>query len=163
MGRLIYSTLAVTTTVLSYSKYYYYSLIFTVLLATMSVLLNHWLVPQWDINGGAMASMLSYLVYFILLMAFIKWKIGVQPFSGQMLPVLLVVMALFGLNWVWSYLLTPWFANLFGKPVIGLFIDAALKSVLFLLVGLTAIYKLKVSKSVNDLIDKVLQVVKIKK
>jgi hypothetical protein len=34
MGRLIYSTLAVTTTVLSYSKYYYYSLIFTVLLAT---------------------------------------------------------------------------------------------------------------------------------
>lgn len=163
MGRLIYSTLAVTTTVLSYSKYYYYSLIFTVLLATMSVLLNHWLVPRWDINGGAMASMLSYLVYFVLLMAFIKWKIGVQPFSGQMLPVLLVVMALFGLNWVWSYLLTPWFANLFGKPVIGLFIDAALKSVLFLLVGLTAIYKLKVSKSVNELIDKVLKVVKIKK
>lgn len=163
MGRLIYSTLAVTTTVLSYSKYYYYSLFFTVLLATMSVLLNYWLVPHWDINGGAMAYMLSYLIYFVLLLAFIKWKIGVQPFSGKMMPVLVVVLSLFGLNWVWSSLLTPWFANLFEKPIIGLFIDAALKSSLFLITGLTAIYKMKVSMSVNDLIDKVLQFVRIKK
>ena len=163
LGRLVYSTLAVTTTVLSYSKYYYYSLFFTVLLAVMSVLLNHWLVPHWDINGGAMAYMLSYLIYFVLLLAFIKWKIGVQPFSGKMMPVLVVVLSLFGLNWVWSSLLTPWFANLFEKPIIGLFIDAALKSALFLATGLTAIYKLKVSSSVNDLIDKALQVVRIKK
>ena len=163
MGRLIYSTLAVTTTVLSYSKYYYYSLFFTVLLATMSVLLNYWLVPHWDINGGAMAYMLSYLIYFVLLLAFIKWKIGVQPFSGKMMPVLVVVLSLFGLNWVWSSLLTPWFANLFAKPIFGLLIDAVLKSSLFLFVGMGAIYKLKVSKSVNDLIDKALQFVRIKK
>lgn len=163
MGRLIYSTLAVTTTVLSYSKYYYYSLLFTILLAVMSVLLNHWLVPDWDINGGAMAYTLSYFLYFVLLLAFIKWKIGVQPFSGKMMPVLLVVLVLFGLNWLWSSLLTPWFANLFEKPIFGLFIDAALKSALFLVAGLTAIYKLKVSSSVNDLIDKALRAVRIKK
>lgn len=163
MGRLIYSTLAVTTTVLSYSKYYYYSLLFTILLAVMSVLLNHWLVPDWDINGGAMAYTLSYFLYFVLLLAFIKWKIGVQPFSGKMMPVLLVVLVLFGLNWLWLSLLTPWFAKLFEKPIFGLFIDAALKSSLFLVAGLTAIYKLKVSSSVNDLIDKALRAVRIKK
>lgn len=163
LGRLIYSTLAVTTTVLSYSKYYYYSLLFTVLLAAMSVLLNYWLVPHWDINGGAVAYMLSYLIYFVLLLAFIKWKVGVQPFSGKMMPVLVVVLTLFGLNWVWSSMLTPWFADLFDKPVIGLFIDAAMKSSLFLIMGLTAIYKLKVSKSVNDLIDKALRFIRIKK
>ena len=56
MSRLIYSTFAVTTTVLSYSKYYYYSLIFTVLLAGMSIGLNVWLVPKLDINGGALAN-----------------------------------------------------------------------------------------------------------
>lgn len=163
LGRLIYSTLAVTTTVLSYSKYYYYSLLFTVLLAAMSVLLNYWLVPHWDINGGAVAYMLSYLIYFVLLLAFIKWKIGVQPFSGKMMPVLVVVLTLFGLNWVWSSMLTPWFADLFDKPVIGLFIDAAMKSSLFLIMGLTAIYKLKVSNSVNNLIDKALRFIRIKK
>ena len=164
LGRLIYSTLAVTTTVLSYSKnYYYYSLLFTVLLATMSVLFNYWLVPRWDINGGAFAYTLSYFIYFALLLAFIKWKIGVQPFSGKMLPVLVVVMVLFGLNWVWSLLLTPWISNLFREPVLGLFIDAALKSVLLLALGLMAVYKLKVSGSVNDLLDKALRIVRLRK
>lgn len=156
-GRLVYSTLGVTTTVLSYSKFYYYSLIFTVLLACLSIGLNTWWVPKWDINGGALANVVSYLVYFILLIAFIKWRIGVQPFSGKMIPVMLVVLALFGLNWVWTALLTPWFASWFAKPVYGLLIDAALKSMLFVAMGLTAIYKLKVSQSVNDLVEKTFQ------
>lgn len=153
-GRLLYSTLAVTTTVLSYSKYYYYSLIFTVLLAGMSIGLNEWLVPKWDINGGALASVLSYFIYFMLLLAFIKWKVGVQPFSGKMFPVLVVVLVLFLVNWGWTAWLTPWFARLFAKPIYGLLIDAGLKSVLLLVLGLTAVYRLKVSQSVNDLIDK---------
>lgn len=155
IGRLIYSTLGVTTTVLSYSKYYYYSLIFTILLTGMSIGLNVWLVPQWDINGGALANVASSSVYFILLILFIKWKIGVQPFSGKMFPVLAVVLVLLALNWGWTALLTPWFSSLFAKPVYGLLIDAALKSLLFVAMGLTALYKLKVSKSVNDLIDRV--------
>ena len=155
MGRLVYSTLGVTTTVLSYSKYYYYSLLFTVLLAGMSIGLNAWLVPQWDINGGALAYVVSYSVYFVLLILFIKWKIGVQPFSGKMFPVLVVILVLFGLNWGWTALLTPWFAGWFAKPLYGLLIDAALKSALFVILGLTALYKLKVSRSVNDLIDRV--------
>lgn len=155
LGRLVYSTLGVTTTTLSYSKYYYYSLIFTILLAAMSIGLNTWLVPRWDINGGALAYTISYAVYYVLLILFIKWKIGVQPFSGKMLPVFLVILVLFGLNWCWTSLLTPWFAGLFDKPIYGLLIDAALKSSLLVALGLTAIYKLKVSQSVNDLVDKV--------
>jgi O-antigen/teichoic acid export membrane protein len=154
MGRLIYSTLGVTTTVLSYSKYYYYSLLFTVLLAGMSIGLNAWLVPQWDINGGALSYVVSYSVYFVLLILFIKWKIGVQPFSGKMFPVLVVILVLFGLNWGWTSLLTPWFAGWFVKPIFGLLIDALLKSMLFVVIGMTALYKLKVSNSFNDLIDK---------
>lgn len=156
LSRLVYSTFAVTTTVLSYSKFYYYSLAFTILLAGMSIGLNQWLVPKWDINGGAMANAVSYLIYFILLLVFIKWKIGVQPLSGKMIPVAMVVLALFGLNWLWTSFLTPWFASLFSKPIYGLLIDAILKSVIFVILGLSAIYKMKVSSSVNDLLDKAL-------
>ena len=162
LGRLIYSTLGVTTTVLSYSKYYYYSLIFTILLAAMSIGLNVWLVPRWDINGGALAYVVSYSVYFILLVAFIRWKIGVQPFSGKMFPVMLVVLVLFGLNWGWTALLTPWFSGWFAKPIYGLLIDAILKSMLLLALGMTAIYKLKVSRSVNDLMDKAMEKLSLK-
>jgi len=156
LSRLIYSTLGVITTALSYSKYYYYSLIFTILLATMSIFLNSWLVPQWDITGGALANVGSYLVYFVLLLAFIKWKIGVMPLSKKLLPVAAIVLALFALNWLWTSVLTPLFANLFENPIFGQIINAALKSALFLVLGMAALYKLKVSQSVNDLVGKVL-------
>ena len=155
LSRLIYSTFAVTTTVLSYSKYYYYSLIFTILLAGMSIGLNIWWVPKWDINGGALASVVSYLLYFILLLAFIKWKIGVMPLSKKLMPVAAVVLVLFALNWLWTSFLTPLIVKPFAKPIIGLTLDAALKTLVFFVLGMTAIYKLKVSQSVNDLLDRV--------
>ena len=154
LSRLVYSTLGVTTTVLSYSKYYYYSLIFTILLAAMSIGLNAWWVPKWDINGGALANVVSYLIYFILLVVFIRWKIRVMPLSKKLLPVAAIVLALFALNWLWTSTLTPLLMKTFSKPVIGLAINAVLKTAIFLALGMTAIYKLQVSQSVNDLIDK---------
>ena len=156
LSRLVYSTFGVTTTVLSYSKYYYYSLIFTILLAGMSIGLNAWWVPKWDINGGALANVVSYLVYFILLVTFIRWKIGVQPVSRKLLPVIVVILSLFLLDRLWTSALTPLLVKPFEKSVFGLAIDAILKSVIFLALGLTGIYKQKVSSSINDLIDKVL-------
>jgi len=155
LGRLIYSSFGVAITVISYSKYYYYSLIFTILLATVSVLMNRWLVPILDINGAALAGVLSYFVYYVLLLTFIKWKIGVMPFSRKLFPVAAIVLILFGLNWLWTIALTPWFANLFEKPIFGLAIDAAMKSVIFLVLGMTVLYKMKISASVNDLVDRV--------
>ncbi len=157
LSRLIYSTLGVITTALSYSKYYYYSLVFTILLAAMSIVLNSWLVPRWDITGGALANVGSYLVYFVLLLAFIKWKIGVMPLSKKLIPVAAIVLALFALNWLWTCVLTPLFANFFENPIFGLAINAALKSTLFLALGMVALYKLKVSQSVNDLIDRIIK------
>ena len=154
LSRLVYSTFAVTTTVLSYSKFYYYSLAFTIILATISFGLNAWWVPRWDINGGALANAVSYLIYFILLLAFIRWKIGVNPLSVKLLPVAAIILLLFGFNWLWTTLLTPVLANMFAKPILGQTLDALLKSVLFLVLGFVALYKLKVSQSVNDLIDK---------
>lgn len=158
LSRLIYSSLGVTTTALSYSKYYYYSLAFTILLASMSVGLNAWWVPKWDINGGALAQVVSYLVYFILLLAFIKWKIGVNPLSVKLIPVAIVVLVLFALNWLWTSALTPLIVKPFAKPVVGLAINAILKTILFLALGLMTLYKLKVSQSVNDLIDRGLKI-----
>jgi O-antigen/teichoic acid export membrane protein len=162
LGRLVYSSFVVMTTALSYSKFYYYSLLFTVLLVTMSLLLNNWWVPKWDINGGAMAHTISYLVYTLLLLVFVKWKIKVLPVSKKMFPVLCVVLAMFVLNWAWSMVLSPCFAGLFDQPIFGELLDAVLKTSVFLALGLTAIYKLKVSQSVNDLLDKAMRVVRLK-
>ena len=152
VGRLVFSTLDVSLTALSYSKYYYYSLIFTVLLATMSVLMNRWLIPVWDINGAAMAYTFSYIVYFVLLLAFIRWRIGVMALSKKLLPVALIVLVLFALDLAW----TTWLAPLLSGSLFGLCVNAVLKSSLFAVLGMFALYRMKVSQPVNDLIDRTL-------
>ena len=128
----------------------------------MSLVLNYWFVPRWDINGGALANMVSYFIYYILLLTFIKWKLGVMPISKPLLPVVVIILILLVLNWLWTMVLTPRFAGWFAKPVFGLAIDAVLKTVLFLALGLATIYKLKISQSVNNLIDKGLKLIRWK-
>ena len=154
LSRLVNSTLNVGITVLSYSKIYYYSLFFTILLTVLAWWLNARWVGDWGVNGAAMATLVAYMVHYTLLLALIRWKIGTLPLSSKQLLVVLVVGVLFGLDWLWSKSLTPWFVNQFDKQAIGLVVDSLLKSMVFLVVGLLSIYKLKISQSVNSLIDK---------
>ena len=58
--------------------------------------------------------------------------------------------------------MTPLLLKPFGKPIFGLALDAVLKTSIFLVLGLAAIYKLKVSQSVNDLIDKGMNMIRKK-
>jgi O-antigen/teichoic acid export membrane protein len=163
ISRLVNSTLNVGTTVLSYSKIYYYSLFFTILLTVLAWWLNARWVVEWGVNGAAFATLVAYMVHYVLLLTLIRWKIGTSPLSAKQLLVLLVVGVLFGLDWLWSKALTPWFVGLFNKPVYGLAIDSLLKTTLFLVIGLVAIYKIKISQSVNDVIDKGLQLLGLKR
>ncbi|MBR5630248.1 MAG: oligosaccharide flippase family protein [Bacteroidales bacterium] len=163
LSRLVNSTLNVGTTVLSYSKIYYYSLFFTILLTVLAWWLNARWVVEWGVNGAAFATLVAYMVHYVLLLALIRWKIGTSPLSAKQLLVLLVVGVLFGLDWLWSKALTPWFVGLFSKPVYGLTVDSLLKTTLFLVIGLVTIYKIKISQSVNDVIDKGLQLLGLKR
>ena len=163
ISRLVNSTLNVGTTVLSYSKIYYYSLFFTILLTVLAWWLNARWVVEWGVNGAAFATLVAYMVHYVLLLALIRWKIGTSPLSAKQLLVLLVVGVLFGLDWLWSKALTPWFVGLFSKPVYGLTVDSLLKTTLFLVIGLVAIYKIKISQSVNNVIDKGLQMLGLKR
>ena len=139
---------------LSYSKIYYYSLFFTILLTVLAWYLNARWVPVWGVNGAAFATLVAYMVHYVLLLILIRWRIGTSPLCGKQLLVLLIVVALFGLDWLWTSTMTPWFEGLFSKPVYGLVIDAALKSGFFLVTGMVTVYKLKVSESVNHVLDK---------
>ena len=162
LSRLINSSLNVGTTVLSYSKIYYYSLFFTVLLTLLAWYLNARWVPEWGVNGAAFATLVAYVVHYVLLLTLIRWKIGTSPICGKQLLVLLVVATMFGLNWLWSVSLTPWFEGLFVTPIFGLILDAVLKSVIILVIGLTIVYKIKISQSVNNVIDRGLKILHCK-
>lgn len=98
LSKLTNSTLSVGTSVLNYSKYYYFSLIFAFLQTALAIALNNSLVPVWGINGAAAATLLAYLLYYIALLGLVRGKVKTSPFSRAQLKTVAIFAALFALN-----------------------------------------------------------------
>ena len=160
ISRLINSTLNVGITVLSYSKIYYYSLFFTILLTVLAWYLNMRLVPVWGMNGAAFATLIAYLVHYILLLILIRLKIGTFPIEEKHIVVVLIMAVLFLLDNFWTVKVSASFIGCFGnlaigKIAIGPVVDGAIKTVLIIVIGIASVYFLKVSRPINEMIEKI--------
>ena len=85
---LIDSSFGIGLSVLNFSKYYYYSLIFTFTLVLITILGNLYLIPKLGITGASLAMFLSYLIYISLLLAFLYWKAKINPLSINQLKII---------------------------------------------------------------------------
>lgn len=158
LAKLVNTSMNIGTTVLSYSKYYYIQLIFTAILTTTAIVFNNVLIPKFEMVGSAMASLLSFVIYYALLLSAIAWKSKVHPFSWNMLKLVLIMVSLFVINWLSTrYVSAPLMASL-GNGIMVKFMEASLRTLTLCGLGLAAIYQMKISKQVNDLINKVLHV-----
>lgn len=153
--KIVNTSFNVGATVLSYSKYYYYSLLFTVILTVSAIYLNIKLIPLWGMDGSAMASLLSYLIYYALLLTFVMVKVKVNPLSVKELYVMIIIIVLFMMNFLLQKYITPFIMSLFNINIIAMFADAFCRTALLCVTGLLAVYKFKISKQVNDIIDKI--------
>ena len=154
MARLANSTFSISCNALNFSKYCYLSLIFTLLLTTMVIVFNIFFIPKWGINGSAFASFCSYVIYYLLMLAFVKWKVHVSVLSKVQMKVVAIIIALFLLNFVWAQTLTPLFALIPVKPLIVALVEALIKSCVLLALGVCAVYYWRVSDDVNGLIER---------
>lgn len=156
-SRLFNATYSVGTTVLGYSKYYYYSLFFTVLLTGLAITLNILLIPSWGINGAAMASLISTIVYTLLLLFLIRIKLHTTPFSKKQLYVVLIVAILYALSFLWDYTISKWILQIPIKDQYNLIINGILKTSILLLLGGVTVIKLKISPEINKILNKFYQ------
>ena len=154
LARLSNSAFSPAASPLAYSKYYYMSLVFTVLLTVSAILLNMWLIPIYGMNGSAFANFGSYLIYFLFLLSLVKWKLHISIFSWGHLKSLAVVSALFGLNLLWVRTVTPLFAMLPVKALFSALLDGVVKTCALTGIGVAAIYYWKISPEINNLILK---------
>lgn len=161
--KIINTSLNVGATVLSYSKYYYYSLPFTIILTTSVIVLNIKFIPLWGMEGAALASLISYLIYYSFLLTFVKWKVNVTPFSVKEFYTLLIIIALFLIDSILQNSISNCFIQLFEIEMLGQLLDSIFRTVALLSLGIFTIYKLKISKQVNDIIDKFLSLIKLTK
>lgn len=154
--KIVNTSLNVGATVLSYSKYYYYSLLFTVILTITAIYMNIKLIPLWGMNGAALASLISYMMYYLFLLIFVKIKVKVNPFSMRELYTFLIIFMLFMMDCLFQNYLSKYLLSIFKEGLLGQILDSIVRTSLFSMLGIVIIYKSKISKQVNDIIDKIL-------
>ena len=153
----------VSEIVLRYSKFYYVSLILTVILTTSAIILNNSLIPVWGMNGAAIASLLSYLIFYFLLLSLVRWKIKTSIFSWKQAQVVLLVLLLFLCDRLWTSFLTPLFLKLPLKVIYAQVIDAIVKSSTLLGSGILLTYLWRISEDANALIRNILNRFRLRK
>ena len=161
MVKIINTSFNVGSTVLSYSKYYYYSLLFTVILTVAAIFMNIKLIPIWGMEGAALASLISYCVYYVILLTFVNIKVKVFPLSLKHLYTLLIVVALFVVDYLLQKYVSDYLISLFSIEIIGQILDSVIRTLILFSVGIVIIYKSEISKQVNDIIDKFLSYFKL--
>ena len=158
LAKLVNSSLNIGVTVLSYSKWYYLQLIFTAILTISAILLNNSLIPILGMTGAAWSSIISFSIYYLFLLSLILWKTKISPFSWKELTVVLILVLMFVINWLSiEYISNPiiYFKyNGMGVKVA----EAILRTGIIVIIGLIIIYYTKISKEINDMINKMMGV-----
>lgn len=157
LARLSNSAFSISSNALSFSKYYYLTLVFTFLLTISSVVLNILLIPSMGMNGAALANFLSYFIYFIFLLILLRWKLKISLFSIGQLKIIAIIALLFGLNALWTSSLTPLIMKIPFNPLAVSILEGGIRTAVLVGIGITLVYCWKVSADVNRLIDKVIK------
>ena len=158
IAKFFNSTLFVSSSALNYSKYYYWSLVFTVMLTTMAVVLNVMLIPRLGMDGAALSHLFSYLTYYLCLLIVIRIKLDINILSSAQLKVAALIAGLLLLNFGWLKLVTPLFMKLPFSMMVDTMVDAAVKSIILLVFSVGVCYYWHISEDLNNLVRKVLRI-----
>jgi O-antigen/teichoic acid export membrane protein len=121
------------------SKYYRYDLFASVFLVFVTIATNFLLIPEYGINGAAMATAISILLFNFSRFIIIKVKMNMYPFS---LKTIYTFLLLFGI-----YFLLYFFPNS-GKA----FLDIIWRSLAVLIIFIPLGYYLNLSEDINKFI-----------
>ena len=141
LAKLVDAATGINTQILVYSKYYKYNLMFLLILAVLNIGLNVLFIKNYGLIGAAIATFVSLSIYNIVKYLFIKYSMGMSPFSLDTIKVLVISAFVFLLVYV-----LPMPANVI--------LSILFRSVLIVLLFVSSIYFSKVSLDFNSLVDK---------
>lgn len=123
------------------SDYYRVILIFGLLLAVITIVLNMLLIPIYGINGAAFATVISISLYNAAKLWFVYYKFGISPFSIGTVKTLMLILVMLAVFYFWEFGFHP-------------ILNIALKSALIGLIYGSVVYVMDFSNDITFLIDK---------
>lgn len=98
IGQWMIASFNVFNSTLSYSRFYAVTLLNSCVLTVSALLLNNALIPIYGMNGAALATILSDVAYYLLVVGITCIALRLQPFNRRHLLTIALILALFGLN-----------------------------------------------------------------
>jgi O-antigen/teichoic acid export membrane protein len=141
IGKLIDLGTGSNSQVIGTSNYWKVDFATNVIYTLLALPLNYILISRYGLMGAAYSTLLSLTVYNLMRFGFLWYKFGLQPYTWKDLQaVLLTAIAVPAVYYI---------------PHAGsIYLDAAIRTTVFCLLFVPAIYFLKVSGEINQLIEK---------
>ncbi len=142
VSQLILATFTICLTALNYSRFYAFSLLFSLVLTISAILLNNYLVPLFGMDGAAISNLVSYGVYFLLTIITVMTLSRIRVVDTRWWLILCLLIGIFAFNWLWQTYL----------PALNIWIDSLLRSFVLLGAGVLIAYKAELSPEINNLL-----------
>ena len=101
-SQLFIAVCTFTSSALNYSRFYAFSLLFSFILTTLSILLNNLLIPHFGMNGAAVSNLIAYAIYFLFITLTVRYTLHAPTFTRQHLKILLLILVILNLNFLWQ-------------------------------------------------------------
>jgi O-antigen/teichoic acid export membrane protein len=142
-SQLIIAVCSFTSSALNYSRFYAFSLLFSFILTTTSILLNNHLIPHFGMEGAAISNLISYAIYFVLIVLTVRLTLKTPTFTRQHLKILLLILVILNLNFLW----------LKHVPINNIWISSLLRTVVLMGGGCAVAWAKNLSPEINQQIQ----------
>lgn len=95
LSKLIEVSFTASHPIINTSRFYQWSLYYTLWCVVAAFLANVYFIPLWDVRGAAAATLLTTILGYALLQCVIKYRLGFTLVSGRMLRSLLLGLVLY--------------------------------------------------------------------
>ena len=139
-AKLIQMSFGCGPAILATSKFYKITLPFSIAMAVSVYFLNDYLIDLYGINGAAISTFIVLLIFTVLKIIYIRYKVKLQPFNFNSIKIFTSILLIYFFN---SYI------NLELSPLIEIII----RSIVILITYVLIIYFFGVSKKMKDLLN----------
>ncbi len=140
LSQLCLASFTFSLSSLNYSRFYALSLLFSLVLTVSSILLNNSLIPAYGITGAALSNLLSYALYFALILLAVCCLQKAMPLCRQQLYILLLLVLSVAVN------------EIICRSLPDSFVLGVVRSGVVLLGFMLLSYLLRLSEDINALL-----------
>ncbi len=147
LSKVVFGVFNFGNVIMSFSKYYYLTLIITIVMTFITYGTNLYFIPILGLTGAALATLIASILIYSFQQCLVQLTLKVHPVSWAHLRVVILIALLYGLNFLIPTLLDEsqsWYSAI---------ADGAVRSILLAVAALFLMYKLRISEPINRIVD----------